>query len=128
MNQPQVIYDANGQPAFAVIPWEEYERLTYEEPETSLSDAELYDRAMEEGDESFPIDLAHRLLAGQNPVVVYRTHRTMTQADLATAAGIDADYLSQIESGESAGSNKTLAALAHVLNIDVDDLVKHRMD
>ena len=87
-----------------------------------LTDEELYDRAEEEGGESFPIEVVDRLLAGQNPIQVYRSHRNMTQAELATAADIDAIYLSQLETGKRAGSTKTLAALAQALNITVDDL------
>ena len=123
MNQPQVIYDANGQPAFAVIPWEEYERLTSEDSAAQLSDIELYDLAVAEEGESFPVGLADEIIAGQNPVLVYRNYRNMTRAELAVAAGIDANYLSMIESGECVGSDKDLTVLAHVLNIDLEDLI-----
>ena len=125
MNQLQVIYDANGKPAFAVIPWEEYERLTIEDLEAVLTDAEHYDQAKESGGESFPIQVADRLLAGENPVQVYRSHRNMTQAELAIAAGIDAISLCQIETGKGAASGEALTALARALNIDVEDLVQH---
>ena len=123
MNQPQIILDAAGQPAFAVIPWLEYERLANEDAEALLSDDELYDRAKAEAGESFPFEVADRLLAGQNPLRVYRSHRNMTQNQLAAAAGINAIYLSQIETGKRTGSAKTLAALAQALNITVDDLL-----
>ena len=123
MNQPQVILDTAGQPAFAVIPWLEYERLAKEDAEKLLSDEELYDRAKAEEDESFPIEVADRLLAGGNPVKAYRSHRNMTQSQLAAAAGINAIYLSQIERGKRTGSIKTLAAIAQALNIAVDDLL-----
>ena len=123
MNQPQIILDAAGQPAFAVIPWLEYERLANEDAEALLSDDELYDRAKAEAGESFPVEVADRLLAGQNPLRVYRSHRNMTQNQLAAVAGINAIYLSQIETGKRTGSAKTLAALAQALNITVDDLL-----
>ena len=123
MNQPQVIFDATGQPAFAVIPWTEYERLAKEYPEALLSDEELYDHAKEEKGESFPIEVVDRLLAGQNPIKVYRSHRNMTQAELGTAASINAIHLSQIETGKRTPSTNTLVALAQALNITVDDLL-----
>ena len=47
----------------------------------------------------------------------------MTQTQLAAAAGINAIYLSQIETGKRTGSTKTLATLAQALNITVDDLL-----
>ena len=122
MNRPQVIFNESGQPVFAVIPWREYERLA-EDAGALLSDEELYDRAKTEDDESFPSAVADRLVAGQNPVSVYRSYRRMTQSELAAAAGINAVYLSQIETGKRTGSAKTLATLARVLNVSVDDLM-----
>ncbi len=54
MTKPQVILDDGGNPAFAVIPWREYERLTTADAEAGLSDEELYDRATVEGKSPFP--------------------------------------------------------------------------
>ena len=119
MSKPQIILDAAGQPAFAVIPWRDYEEAV----ETMLSDEQLYDRAKAENDESFPIDISDQLLAGQSPVRVYRNHRGLTQRELAAAAGIHTVYLSQIETGKRTGSAKTLAALAKALQVAVDDLI-----
>ena len=86
MNEPQVILDNVGQPAFAVIPWRDYARLTSERAEALLSDEHLYDTAKSEEEESFPIEVADRLLAGENPIGVYRNHRNMTQQELAAAS------------------------------------------
>ncbi len=122
MDKPQVILDDSGRPAFAVIPWREYERLAAGD-EAGLSDEALYDRAGSEGEEAFPIDVADRLLAGENAVRVYRDHRGMTQKQLAGAAGINPIYLSQIERGRRTGSTRTLAAIAGVLGVDLDDLI-----
>jgi DNA-binding XRE family transcriptional regulator len=123
MNKPQVILDNTGQPAFAVIPWRDYERLTLEDAEAILSDEEHCDRATASNDESFPIEVVDQLLAGQNPISVYRNYRGLTQNELATAASINAVYLSQIETGKRTGSAKTLAALAKALQMTVDDLI-----
>ena len=87
-----------------------------------MSDEELYDRAKAEGGESFPVDVVDRLLAGENPVRVYRNHRGMKQGDLA-AAGVHPVYLSQIETGRRTGSTRTLAAIAEALGVTVDDLI-----
>ncbi|MCY4585828.1 MAG: helix-turn-helix transcriptional regulator [Bryobacterales bacterium] len=123
MNKPQVILDGTGQPAFAVIPWHEYERLVNEDADARVSDEELYDRAKAEGGESFPIEVVDRLLAGENPIRVFRTYRGMTQNQLAAAVGINAMYLSQIETGKRTGSIKILAALANALHVGMDDLI-----
>ena len=122
MNQAQVILDAAGQPVFVVIPWDEFQRMTDKVPEASLSDLELYDLALDESEESFPAEVVDRLLSGQNPVKVYRKHRNLTQAELATAIGINVSHLSQIETGKREASTKTIVALAQALDVAVDDL------
>ncbi len=123
MSKTQVILDEGGRPAFAVIPWRDYERLSGEDAEAPLSDEALYDQAKAEGGESFPAGVADRLLAGENPIRVYRDHRGMTQGDLAAAAGIHPVYISQIETGRRTGSTRTLAAIAEALGVTVDDLI-----
>ena len=123
MSKPQVIFDNAGRPAFAVIPWREYEKLAGEDAETLLSDEELYDLAEAANEESFPLDMVKRLVAGENPIKVYRNHRGLTQRELAATAGIGALYLSQIETGKRMGSAKTLAAIAKALGVAVDDLI-----
>ena len=123
MNKPQIIRDNAGTPAFAVIPWSDFQTLVGGNAEAILSDEELYDLALAAGEESFPSSVVDQLLSGANPVGVHRRHRGMTQAALAAAVGIGAIYLSQIETGRRTGSTKTLAAIARALNIDLDDLV-----
>ena len=88
-----------------------------------VSPEQLYDLAKSEGDESFPIEVVDRLVAGEGPVSVYRKYRGMTQLELASIAGINSVYLSQIETGKRSGSTKTLAAIAKALNVTVDDLI-----
>lgn len=122
MTKPQVILDDDGKPAFAVIPWREYERLATVSAEARLSDENLYDCAVVEDEESFPISVVDRLLAGENAVRVYRGYRGITQKQLADATGIKASHLSQIEKGRRAGSAETLAAIAEALYVDVDAL------
>ena len=47
----------------------------------------------------------------------------MSQKALAAATDISPVYLSQIEPGRRVGSAKTLASLAHALEVSLDDLV-----
>lgn len=124
MARPQVIVDEAGRPAFAVIPWREYERLTSGDvPDEDLSDEALYDRAVAEDEESFPIALVDRIVAGESAIRVYRQHRGMTQTEVAAAAGISPLYLSQIERATRKGSVSTLSAIAKVLRVHLDDLI-----
>ena len=123
MTKPQVILDDRGNPAFAVIPWRMYKRLTAVGTDADLSDEELYYSAKFADEESFPIEMADRLLAGESAIKAYRVHRGMTQKQLAQDAGINVVYLSQIERGRRTGSTRTLANIAEVLNVDIDDLI-----
>ena len=124
MADPQVILDDAGRPAFAVIRWQDYQRLTGGRvPDEDLSDEALYDRAIAENEESFPIAVVDRIVAGENPIRVYREHRRMTQREVAEAAGISSLYLSQIERATRTGSVATLAAIAKALDVELDDLI-----
>jgi DNA-binding XRE family transcriptional regulator len=66
---------------------------------------------------------AKRLLAGENPVRIWREKRGMTQRALAAAAAIPAGYLSEIESGKKPGSVAAYRALAKTLAVPMEDLV-----
>ncbi|HEX6441227.1 MAG TPA: helix-turn-helix transcriptional regulator [Stellaceae bacterium] len=79
-----------------------------------------YDRARDQ--ERVPIELVDRLLAGENPLKVWREHCGLSQRALATRAGLDFTYLSQIETGARRGPVKTMKKLAEALGVDLDDL------
>ena len=70
-----------------------------------------------------PAALVTRLLAGENPVRVWRRHRGLTGRALAASAGIGAAYLSEIETGRKEGSLAVMKRLAEALSVDLDDLV-----
>ena len=113
-----------GQPEYAIIPYETYMRLV--EDAEMLDDIRDYDAARQsvaEGEELVPAEVVYALLDGGNPIRVWREHRGLSQAELATRAGISASYLSQLESGKRAGTTEVLAALGNVLGLTLDDLV-----
>ena len=97
--------------------------MTAVDTDADLSNEELYDSAKFADEESFPIDMADPLLAGESAVKAYRAHRGMTQKQLAQEAGINVVYLSQIETGRRTSSTRTLANIAEALNVDIDDLI-----
>ncbi len=74
-------------------------------------------------EEAVPVAVVDRLLAGDNPIRVWREHRGLSLSALAAAAGIGKGYLSQIESGQRQGPAPTLKRIAAALGIDLDDLV-----
>ncbi len=126
MNKTQVIRDDAGQPAFAVIPWHEFECLVGDfDAEAMLSDEELFDLAKASDEESFPAEVVDALLGGEHPISVFCRHRGMRQRYLAKEVGIHPNYLSQIVRGKRAGSIEKLMAIARVLKVDLDDLVRH---
>ena len=63
-----------------------------------------------------PVEPAGRALLGDNPVRIRRLNRGMTMKRLADAAGLSLGCVSNIESGKSPGTPKTLAAIARVLD------------
>ena len=124
MTRPQIITNKNGEPEYAIIPWDEYTRLTGSvRDECELTDEEFYDRAKAEPGEYFPAVVTKRLVTGDNPIKVYREYRALTQATLAEQSGISTMYLSQIETGKRGGSTRVLTAIAEVLKVEVDDLI-----
>jgi DNA-binding XRE family transcriptional regulator len=72
--------------------------------------------------ESVPAEMVDRLIAGENPVKVWREHRGLSQRALAARAGLNFTYLSQIETGTRKGSIKTMQKLAEALGLGLDDL------
>ncbi len=120
MSKVQVI-EKDGERLFAVIPWEDYERLR--DAAEMDEDVRLYDEALARDEERFPLELVDRLLAHENPIKVFREYRGMTQRELAQKVGVNAAYLSQIECGRRGGSSKILRAIANALGLDLDDIV-----
>lgn len=105
---------------FAVVPEKEYEQLKHEAE--MLDDIRAYDAAKARKDELFPKPVADRLIDGENPIRVFREHRGLTQAQLATAARIARPYLTELETNKKRGSVTVLSAIAKVLEVTVDDL------
>jgi Helix-turn-helix domain len=72
--------------------------------------------------EYVPAAVVDRLVAGENPVRVWREHRGMSGRALAEAAHIPASYLCEIEAGRKPGSFQAMAAIAAALRVDMGDL------
>ena len=114
----------DGKPEWAVLPYEEYQRLIEEiEMQEDIRDYDVAKQALTEGEELVPSELTYAILDGMHPVRAWREHRQLTQQKLANAAGISKSYLSQIESGKRKGTTNVLVALANALGLDLDDVV-----
>jgi DNA-binding XRE family transcriptional regulator len=116
----QIIRDVNGNPAFAVLPIDEYERLL--EAADEAAGLHAFDAYKAIHPETFPDEVASRLLNGEHPVKVFREYRDLTQTQLAEAAGLRQAYVSQIEAGSRVGTVDVLKRIAEVLRVDLDDL------
>jgi len=92
--------------------------------EADLARANKIKRDIAAGDdEVVPADIVRRLVAGENKVKVWRSHRGLSGRDLAAAAGVSAPFISEIESGKKDGSVSVMKKIADVLKVDLDDLV-----
>lgn len=119
MTKVQIIKDAKGNPAYAVVPWTEYRRMASTVAEDA-EDAAILERALVESDERFPIEVAERIAAGENVLKVIRQWRGLTQAELAKRTGRAKQYISQLETGTRSIGRKTARNLAPALNVSPD--------
>ena len=71
-------------------------------------------------------EFVQRLLSGEHPVRVWRSHRGLTREALASAAAVSPSYLTEIETGRKPGSFDALAKLAKALSISLDDIAAWR--
>ena len=122
MTDEAVILEHEGRPAYVVVRYEVWQDLL--ERAEDAEAVRAYDRAKAEADqEAMPIAVADALLAGRNPIRVWRDYRRLTQEQLAQAAGVQRAYVAQLESGRRRGSTKVLARLAPALGVEVQDLI-----
>jgi DNA-binding XRE family transcriptional regulator len=110
----------------AVLPRAQFEKLReLAEDRADAEDARAaLARLLAGQEELVPQDVVDRLIAGEQPVKVWREFRGLTQTKLAALAGIGKAYLSQIEGGQRAGTLATRRELARALKVDLDDLVE----
>lgn len=91
-----------------------------------LQDVRDYDTAnaaLARGDEALiPSEMVDALLDGDNPIKVWRSHRSMTRKKLAEQAGISIPYWAQLETNKRNASVEILAAIARALNVTIEDL------
>lgn len=106
---PQIIMQ-DGHPAFAVIPWDKYQKL--------LKKAEL---------ESPDIWLPHEVvqavaIEGLTLIKAWREHLGMTQAELAEKSGMSQPALARLEKSDANPRTATLKKLAKALKITPEQL------
>lgn len=119
------ILNHHGQPAFAVMPMDEYERLlaALEDARDAATIEEFHRRLVAGEEETFPAQVADRILAGENPVRVLRSYRGMTLREVAKACDVTDSHISQIEKGKRSMSIELLKRMAAVLRVDAELLL-----
>ena len=116
------ILEANGKPAFAVLPIAEY-RALLELADDARDAAALsrYAKRLATGDEeAIPSSVVDRLLAGEAPLRVWREYRGITAAELAERVGVTAAHVSKLENGKGEPSVSLLRRLAAALSVDLE--------
>ncbi|MBC7583031.1 helix-turn-helix transcriptional regulator [Tardiphaga sp. vice352] len=110
----------------AIIPRAEYERLMVlsNEAEEDIGTARLVAKAKRDKGVRLPLSVVQQLANGENPIRVLRQFRGMTQADLATAEGVQItqNYLSDLETGKRKGPIALHRKLAKALDVPLDCL------
>jgi DNA-binding XRE family transcriptional regulator len=97
--------EQNGNPVFAVIPYDEYLKLLPSE------------------DVTIPHEVVSLVIKkGMNLVKAWRTHLGLTQSEIAKKAGITQAALSQMEKTENTLRTATLEKLAKAMNLTVEQL------
>ena len=76
--QAQIIYNTNNQPTYAVIPWQDYQRLA----------------ALDNNNEVMPFDVTRYI---DNPIKAARVKANKTQVQLAELLGVKQSYVAKIE-------------------------------
>lgn len=119
------ILEANGKPAFAVLPYNEYLALLElaEDARDAAAVARFAKRYASGKEETVPVEVVDRLLAGESPLRVWREFRGMTAAQVAAAVQITPAHVSKIESGKGEPSVALLKKLTRVLRVDMEALV-----
>ena len=118
------ILESNGKPAFAVLPYDEYIALRElaEDAQDAVTLARFAKRHASGKEETVPVEVVDRLLAGEPPLRVWREFRGMTAAQVAAAVQITPAHVSKIESGKGEPSVALLKRLARVLRVDMEVL------
>jgi len=105
----------------AVLPLTEHEKLL---DQADIARADKVVANISAGrDEFIPADVVKRILDGESKVRAWRTHRGMSARDLASATGLSAPCISEIEGGKKEGSVAAMKKIAEALKVDLDDLV-----
>ena len=104
------IIEYGGKPAFAVIPWEKYQRLIHNQMDPDEAEIE------------FPHEVVAANVMGDSLIKAWREYLGLTQEELATKAGLKQPALARLEKPGSNPRAATLKKLANAMGILVEQL------
>ena len=107
---PQIIIQ-KGKPAFAIIPWDEYQKLIHNQIESD--DADIW----------FPNEVVKANVRGESLIKAWRDYFKLTQAELAAKAGMKQSALARLEKSKVGPRKATLKKLAEALGIGIEQLM-----
>ena len=108
--EPQIIYQ-NGNPAFAVIPWDEYQRLIKGQEDAEATDVR-YPNNVVEADK----------IQEKNSIKAWREYFNLTRQELAERTGLTRFAITRMEESDTSARTATLKKIASAMNISVEQL------
>lgn len=105
------ILEHNGKPAFAIIPWDEYQTLLNNQI------------GADESDVTFPHEVVMANVRGDSLIKAWREHFGLTQDELASRSGIKQPALARLEKSDANPRRSTLKKIADAMNITVEQLI-----
>ena len=109
-NNVQII-EQGGKPAFAVIPWDEFQALL---EGVEPNESEVW----------FPNEVVKANVRGDSLVKAWREYKGLTQAELAAKAGIKQPALTRMEKADANPRKSSLTKLADAMGITVEQLIE----
>jgi predicted transcriptional regulator len=106
--EPQII-SSGGKPAFAVIPWDEYQMLISNRQELDIW---------------FPNDVVKANSRGVSLITAWREHFAMTQVELAAKCEMKQAAIARLEKDHAGARRSTLARIAAAMGIMVEQLIE----
>jgi len=84
MTNYQIINDQSGNPAYAVIPYDEFIRKFASEDAPSSEEIRAIEQAKEDYDAAIPLEVLNKIeIDGMNSIKVYREFQNLNQSELA---------------------------------------------
>src|SRR3546814_14324335 len=107
-----------------MLPIADYERLLdLAEDRVDAQAALRAQQRREAGEEYLSTEILDQIMAGENPLYVWRKFRGFTQSELGAKAGISAVKISQNETGKRDTTRKRWQLLDTALSVEFDDII-----